>query len=170
MTEIKPKTVPTAFAMPMRPLRNSAKALIIENNQVLCTCNRDLLGDFFLLPGGGQNHGETLVDAVVRECLEEVGAHVEVGHLHFVREYISANHELAEYDDTIHQIEFVFTCRLKEPVHTHAAVGSDAMQTGVVWLPINQLQNYRFYPGSLIRHLQNFMPADCSCVYLGDTL
>ncbi|GAB1353370.1 NUDIX domain-containing protein [Erysipelotrichia bacterium] len=170
MTEIKPKTVPTAFAMPTRPLRNSAKALIIENNQVLCTCNRDLLGDFFLLPGGGQNHGETLVDAVVRECLEEVGAHVEVGHLHFVREYISANHELAEYDDTIHQIEFVFTCRLKEPVHTHAAVGSDAMQTGVVWLPINQLQNYRFYPGSLIRHLQNFMPADCSCVYLGDTL
>jgi len=170
MTDTNSETRISAFAMPSRPLRNSAKALIIENGQVLCTCNRDLLGDFFLLPGGGQSHGETLADAVVRECLEEVGAHVEVGNLHFVREYISANHELAEYDDTIHQIEFVFTCRLKEPVHTHAASGSDAMQTGVIWLPVDQLQNYRFYPGSLIRHLQSFPPKDFSCVYLGDTL
>ncbi len=170
MTEVKPGTGAVAFAMPAKPLRNSAKALIIENGQVLCTCNRDLLGEFFLLPGGGQNHGETLADAVIRECLEEIGAHVEVGSLHFVREYISANHELAGYDDTIHQIEFVFACRLKEPVHTHAAVESDAMQTGVIWLPVDRLQNYRFYPGSLIGHLQNFPPADCSCVYLGDTL
>lgn len=170
MTDMEEKARPSTFAMPARPLRNSAKALIIENGQVLCTSNRDLLGEFFLLPGGGQNHGETLADAVVRECLEEVGAHVEVGNLHFVREYISANHELAEYDDAIHQIEFVFACRLKEPVHTHAAAESDAMQTGVIWLPIAQLQNYRFYPGSLIKHLQSFPPADCSCVYLGDTL
>lgn len=156
--------------MPERPLRNSAKALILVDGRVLCTSNRDLLGEFYLLPGGGQNHSETLKEAVIRECLEEIGAQVEVGNLYFIREYISANHELAEFDDTIHQIEFVFACTLKEPVNSRKSVAEDAMQTGVIWLPVNELQNYRFYPGSLIKHLQNFPPADFASVYLGDTL
>ena len=161
---------PTAFALPARPLRNSAKALIIDDGKVLCTRNRDLLGDFFLLPGGGQNHGETLRQAVIRECLEEIGAMVEPGNLYFVREYISANHELAEFDDSIHQIEFIFLCTLRETVNSRISTAEDAMQTGVEWLRINELTNYRFYPGSLIPQLQNFPPIDFSGVYLGDTL
>jgi ADP-ribose pyrophosphatase YjhB (NUDIX family) len=164
-TENKPQT---AYAMPTRPLRNSAKALIIRDGRVLCTRNRDLLGDFFLLPGGGQNHGETLRDAVVRECREETGATVEVGHLYFVREYISANHELAEYDDSIHQIEFMFACQLLE--EPEAGSSHDAMQTGVEWLPVAELEKYRFYPGALIEPLKKFPPADFAQVYLGDTL
>lgn len=142
----------------------------MRDGQVLCTRNRDLLGDFYLLPGGGQNHGETLKDAVMRECYEEVGARIEVGNLYFVREYISANHELAEYDDSIHQIEFMFLCRLlEEPVGSGAA-SQDAMQTGIEWLPVAQLEKYRFYPASLIEPLKAFPPADFATVYLGDTL
>lgn len=156
--------------MPDRPLRNSAKALIIENGKVLCTSNLDLLGEFYLLPGGGQNHGETLKNAVIRECLEEIGACVEPGDLYFVREYISANHELAEFDDSIHQIEFVFACTLSEPVQYEKSAGIDALQTGVVWLPVAELQNYRFYPRSLIEQIQKFPPKNFSSVYLGDTL
>ncbi|OGK08053.1 MAG: hypothetical protein A2W80_07780 [Candidatus Riflebacteria bacterium GWC2_50_8] len=156
--------------MPTRPLRNSAKALIIRDGRVLCTRNCDLLGDFFLLPGGGQNHGETLKDAVARECLEEIGAGVEVGHLYFVREYISANHELAEYDDSIHQIEFMFLCRLLEEPGANSSLSHDAMQTGIEWLPIAELEKYRFYPGALVEHLKNFPPRSFAQVYLGDTL
>lgn len=156
--------------MPARPLRNSAKALIISEGKVLCTSNRDLLGDFFLLPGGGQNHGETLKEAVIRECLEEIGALVEVGNMYFIREYISANHELAEFDATIHQIEFIFACNLKEPVNSRKSFEEDAMQTGIIWLPVNELHHFRFYPGSLIEHLKSFPPSDFSNVYLGDTL
>ena len=160
----------TAFALYEKPLRNSAKALILGDGQVLCTRNQDLLGEFFLLPGGGQNHGETLKEAVVRECLEEIGATVEVGNLYFIREYISANHELARFDASMHQIELVFHGIRKEPVNSRHSTSEDAMQTGVVWLPISELQNYRFYPGSLIGRIQEFPPIDFSAVYLGDTL
>ncbi|PKL51389.1 MAG: NUDIX hydrolase [Candidatus Riflebacteria bacterium HGW-Riflebacteria-2] len=156
--------------MPKKPLRNSAKALIIRDDKVLCTRNRDLLGDFYLLPGGGQDHGETLKNAVMRECHEEIGARIEVGSLYFVREYISANHELAEYDNSIHQIEFMFLCRLLEEPASSGAVSQDAMQTGIEWLPIAQLEKYRFYPGSLIGPLKQFPPTDFTTVYLGDTL
>ncbi len=160
----------SAYALPAKPLRNSAKAIIIRDGHLLCTKNRDLLGDFYLLPGGGQNHGETLKDAVLRECHEETGARIEVGNLYFVREYISANHELAEYDDSIHQIEFMFLCSLLEETGSSSAGNHDAMQTGIEWLPIAQLEKYRFYPGSLIEPLKHFPPADFASVYLGDTL
>jgi 8-oxo-dGTP diphosphatase len=139
-----PNKQQAAYAMPKKPLRNSAKALIMRDGCVLCTKNRDLLGDFYLLPGGGQNHGEALKDAVMRECYEEIGARIEVGNLFFVREYISANHELAEYDDSIHQIEFMFLCRLLEEPGSSSAASQDAMQTGIEWLPIDQLDKYRF--------------------------
>ena len=160
----------TAYALPSRPLRNSAKALIIRDGKILCTKNCDLLGDFYLLPGGGQDHGETLKDAVERECREEIGAAVKVGNLYFVREYISANHELAEYDDSIHQIEFMFACQLLEEPGSSCNVSHDAMQTGIVWLPVAELEKYRFYPGSLINPLKQFPPDDFAQVYLGDTL
>jgi ADP-ribose pyrophosphatase YjhB (NUDIX family) len=165
-----PNSKQTAYAMPAKPLRNSAKALIIRAGKVLCTRNRDLLGDFYLLPGGGQNHGETLKDAVMRECHEEIGARIEVGSLYFVREYISANHELAEYDNTIHQIEFMFLCKLLEEPCISDTADHDAMQTGIEWLPVAQLEKYRFYPGSLIGPLKAFPPVDFGNVYLGDTL
>lgn len=156
--------------MPLRPLRNSAKALIIENDRILCTRNQDLLGEFYLLPGGGQHHGETLQQAVIRECLEEIGARVEVGNLLFIREYISANHELAEYDDSIHQIEFMFACTLLEPAGTNPGSEIDAMQTGIEWLPIATLEKMRFYPGSLVPQIKHWPNLDGTRVYLGDTL
>lgn len=156
--------------MPKKPLRNSAKALIIRDDCVLCTLNRDLLGDFYLLPGGGQEHGETLSQAVYRECLEEIGAAVKVGNLLFVREYISANHELAAFDDNIHQIEFMFSCELLEEVDTRQSENHDAMQIGVVWVPISELEKIRFYPGSLAEKIRNLPDFSAESVYLGDTL
>ena len=68
----------TAKNLKNRPIRNSAKAIIIRNGQILCTKNRDLLEEFYLLPGGGQNHGEPLYETLKRECLEEIGAKIQV--------------------------------------------------------------------------------------------
>ena len=56
----------------MKPIRNSAKAVIIQNEKILLTKNKDDFGFFYLFPGGGQDHGEELKDAVKRECLEEL--------------------------------------------------------------------------------------------------
>ena len=43
------------------PIRNSAKAIIMNGEQVLLTKNHDDEQAFFyLFPGGGQEHGKTL--------------------------------------------------------------------------------------------------------------
>ena len=66
-------------------IRNSAKAIIIVDNKLLVNKMND--GEmFYLLPGGGQNPGELLSDALERECIEELRYHIRVNELLFVRE------------------------------------------------------------------------------------
>lgn len=76
-------------------IRNSVKAIIIKDNKILTMKGKDDDGFYYLLPGGGQNHGETMVEALKRECLEEIGCNVEVLHLQIIREYIGKNHEFS---------------------------------------------------------------------------
>jgi len=80
------------------PVRNSAKAVIMKDGCVLLTKNQHEQEIFYLFPGGGQEHGETLEEAVKRECIEEIGQEVVVRELLHVREYIGRNHEHAFFD------------------------------------------------------------------------
>ena len=63
----------------MRPIRTAARALIILEGKLLAIKMRDQSGVFYILPGGGQNHGETLRQGLQRECLEEIGTDVDIG-------------------------------------------------------------------------------------------
>jgi ADP-ribose pyrophosphatase YjhB (NUDIX family) len=128
--------------------RNSSKALITREGCVLLTRNLDGEGDFFLLPGGGQEFGETLHDAMVREVLEETGYSVVPGELVLVREYIGAHHEFASEERDVHQVEFVFLAGLEseEPV---SQASPDAWQTGVEWVPLEEIPGCRIYPSVL---------------------
>ena len=56
-----------------KKVRVSAKAIIIRKGKLLLLRARDRAGIYYLLPGGGQNNGETLHEALVREFLEEPG-------------------------------------------------------------------------------------------------
>ena len=155
----------------MPGIRNSSKAIIIQNNQLLTIKNRDPQGDFYILPGGGQNHRETLHEALHRECQEEFGVDIVIGRLQFIREYIGLHHEFAEHDGNAHQIEFMFRCDLEEGhIPTNGPL-IDTYPIGISWLPLAQLEQYRLYPAVLIELLKNefineINPA--TPIYLGD--
>ena len=147
-------------------IRNSAKAIIMESSCLLVIANADAAGAYYILPGGGQRFGETLHEALLRECHEEMGVEVEVGALLFVREYIGNHHEFAAQDADAHQIEFMFACQIR---NGRPALGSqpDTYQFGVQWLPIHELQRYRLYPLALRPLIQNVHRA-VAATYLGD--
>src|SRR5262245_56058956 len=49
-------------------IRVSAKAVIVRDDKLLVIAHRDADGEYFLLPGGGQERFESLHDALRREC------------------------------------------------------------------------------------------------------
>jgi len=154
----------------MDAIRNSAKAVIIADGKLLTIqCLSWKHETYFILPGGGQNPGETLHDALRRECREELGTEIEIGPLRRVREYIGKNHEFAEKHTGIHAVEFMFLCSLKTELKNIAAkIGTspDDAQTGIAWLPLSELQNVLFFPRALAAVLQN--PEQTTMFYLGD--
>jgi 8-oxo-dGTP diphosphatase len=149
----------------MANVRLSVKAIITQHGRVLVLRNRDSAGEWYMLPGGGQEHGETIPAALNRECLEEIGSEVSIGRLRFVRDYIASHHEFAATDSGAHQVELMFECQLSSaPV---LGTVPDAMQTGTEWLELSRLADHRLYPSALQRLLAtNALPDEP--VYLGD--
>ena len=151
----------------MRPIRTAARALIIRKGKLLAIKMRDQSGIFYILPGGGQRHGETLKQGLKRECLEEIGTEVEVGELLYVREYIGKNHEFRQAHSAFHQLESVFRCSLPDPDGIGPGSEHDKKQIGVEWIPITELENRRFLPTAIKQYFtaEGFDPRTN---YLGD--
>ena len=151
----------------MCKVRNSAKALIQKENKILLVQYEDEEGFWHTLPGGGQRQGETLTEAVKRECLEEVNAQVDVGELLFIREYIADNHEFAGMKPGFHQVEFIFKCSLLEGSTISPGSEPDIRQVGISWVNVHDLAQQRVYPKvwrELIPNIKNQVHP----IYLGD--
>jgi 8-oxo-dGTP diphosphatase len=151
-----------------RPIRNAAKALIIRDSHLLTIAKRDAKGMWYLLPGGGQKHGETLEQALKRECLEEIGAVVKVHNLVFVREFIGKNHlekcADVEWCKLVHAVDFIFACSIPDNYIVGNGKLPDDGQEKVEWLPITKLNEYRIYPSTLKDLLIN----QNNPIYIGD--
>jgi 8-oxo-dGTP diphosphatase len=148
----------------MPGVRLSLKAIIVRDGRLLVLKCQDQEGHWYILPGGGQEAGETLDQALRRECLEELGCEIRMGPLRFIRDYIAKNHEFAATDSGSHQVELMFECKLEsEP---SLATQPDPMQVGFAWLEINSLASYRLYPRVLQQVLGSERKAEV--LYLGD--
>ena len=155
MREVWSNGDPTAASFGLDPIddasvqpRISVKALIIDGHRILLPLHRDDQGDYFVLPGGGQERGETAIAALQRECRQELGVDVEVGELLGARDYIARHHEFAATDDA-HQVELMFRCRLSSDVVPAIGPSPDNRQVGVKWLELAELDRVRFYPRKL---------------------
>lgn len=157
-----------AYAPPSGRMRNSAKAIVFRDDTVLLVRNRDALGEFYLLPGGGQEFGETLVEAVIRETEEETGFKVAPSRLVLVREYLGAGHEFALDDGDVHQVELMFLASLMGESRGADRI-VDEMQVGVEWLPLERLPSIRIYPAALAGLLPGLLRGETpEPMYLGD--
>lgn len=135
----------------MYHIRVRPTALIIRDEQVLLVEYRDEAGVHYNLPGGGAEPGETLEEGVVREVWEETQAEVQVGPIAFVYEY-APHKQSGEYDAATHSLNIIFECTLKEQSDPRLPDKPDAIQTGVRWVHISELDDIILYP-----KLQNYI-------------
>jgi len=148
-------------------IRLSIKGIIIKDNQILLTYNRYKGEEFYLLPGGGQKHGERIDEALKRECLEEIGYDVALDELIFIRDYIGKNHQFHEEDQEIHQVELMFKCTLLKGSLEFAEINDD-YQIDARWVPLESLKTINIHPSILKRVIHSDGQFDQQ-VYLGDT-
>lgn len=147
-------------------IRSSVCALILKDNQILTIKKQDKGIIEFILPGGGQEFGETLLDALHREVREEVGASIKNVRLIFVREYIGKNHEHLERDQELHIVSHIFSCEIAE--ENKYQLEPDHDQVGIEWIKIEELNNYNFYPKELTNHLHKLSNNTSFESYIGD--
>ena len=142
-----------------RLIRPSAKALIIKDGRMLAIRIKDGSETFHIMPGGGQEPGETLREAVIREVAEEVGLRVRPGDLAFVIEGIEG--------EAFHRIDLVFQCAYLGEIE-HADLHGDTNQAGFDWLDIATLNRSTLYPSKLRRPIMNLYEGKPYPVYLGN--
>lgn len=162
-------TLPVLIGDVDMKIRNSAKAVIVQDGKILVIKKGSPEGDYFVLPGGGQEPSENLHATLTRECIEEIGEEVDVGDLLFIREYIGKNHERSTFDSQVHQIEYMFLSTLRaKNTNIKNGISPDVGQIGVEWLPLSELLQYRLYPQEMREHLMNYVRGEKLPVYLGD--
>jgi 8-oxo-dGTP diphosphatase len=146
-------------------IRNAARALIIRESRILLLRKAGYeSGERYALPGGAQDPGETLEQALNRECLEEIGTRVQIRDLVFVGDYFKPRE--TDPPGTRHLVEFLFECSVPDDYTPRNGHHPDKHQIEVVWAVQDDLPDLPFYPGSLAPYLVA-LPDSGGTVYLG---
>lgn len=125
-------------------IRVRPTALILQKDAVLLVEYTEG-GVHYNLPGGGAEPGETVIEGVKREVLEETAAEVEVGPLAFVYE-CAPHRQSGDYPDAPHAINLVFACRLAAGSMPRMPDLPDPNQSGVKWIPLAELDSILLFP------------------------
>ncbi len=147
-------------------IRNAVRAVVIRDAHILLLRKQGVgVGDRFALPGGGQDPGETLYQALQRECQEEIATHVEVSRLIHVADYFKARD--TDPPSTRQLLEFLFLCSVPADYTPTNGHHPDKHQIEVVWLALAELPRITLLPTALAEYLQRAGDAGGE-VYLGE--
>ncbi len=141
--------------MEEKVFRHSVKAVIIKDHQLLvesCDYGR---GRFCKLPGGGQEWGETMTQALIRECKEELNIEVIPQRLLFARDYIAKNHHTTLDLPCFHLTELIFECRVRDFSTLGLGSNPDSNAQQIKWIDLDDLAGSDFYPKAIIPYLQD---------------
>ena len=129
-------------------IRVTARAIVFHEGCVLLNCFGD--GEYYNIPGGGMEKGESARLAAVREVREESGLEVSAGEFVFALEYEpqTAKHVFGDG----HRISFFFRCELLGSSMLSAPEIPDVnpddpnLTSRPVWVPIAQLPEIPLVP------------------------
>jgi ADP-ribose pyrophosphatase YjhB (NUDIX family) len=125
-------------------LRPAVSAVVLDDLGRLLVIRRTDNGKY-AIPGGGQEVGETVTRAVVREVEEETGIHVEVTGL--IGIYSNPAHVMA-YDDGEVRQEFSLCFRAR-PVGGRLRTSSESEE--VLWAESGRVEELDVHPSIRLR-------------------
>ncbi|WP_422660587.1 NUDIX domain-containing protein [Paenibacillus sp. EC2-1] len=128
-------------------IRTAARAIIIQGGKLLVLRRIGAQGVFYVLPGGGQNHAESITDALKREVKEETDLVVLNHELLFINEFIAKrDSQFYELEPDVHQIDFTFLCEVRADREAKVGQTPDVHQIGIAWIPLDEITDYMAHP------------------------
>jgi 8-oxo-dGTP diphosphatase len=166
MSNIDALVAPPAPEVVVPPIRNSVRALIVRNNQVLLLRKCRPGGvERYAMPGGGQDAGERLQDTLLRECREEIDTSVDIlGLVHVAESFKPCNGKAVRFRQ---QVEFVFHCRLPPDYEPRSGCRPDKHQVAVEWVGLQYLDDIELRPRGMATLVRQAALGE-GPVYLGD--
>ena len=125
-----------------------------KNGSILLVKNVNGDGrSFYTLPGGKQELGESLLETLRRECLEEIGTQIKVGALKHVFEHSKPSKKNSNI--VKHKVVFLFECRVSDNYKPKLGYRPDSHQVDVVWCDLKQLSQISFQPAKISSYIKN---------------
>ena len=129
-------------------IRNGVRAVILREHRLLLLRKAYEDGsERYVLPGGAQDQGETLTEALQRECLEEIGTEVVVSGLLYLADYFKPR--TAQPGMVRQQLELLFLCQVPGDYVAQNGHSPDKHQDAVVWVEQDSLMEVNLVPSDL---------------------
>lgn len=135
-------------------IRITVRAVIVQNDKILLI-KKDSQneGVRYTLPGGALESGETLHQAVIRECQEEINTTVDAYDVLHIADFFIPKFDLEPY--TRHQLEVLIQCQTPNDYIPGSGSDPDKHQVGVEWLPVKELSQHTISPNFFAELLLN---------------
>lgn len=139
-----------------------ARAIIIDQEHLLVCRTLDLPSNFYFIPGGHIEHGESAEQTVIRELKEESGSECTIKRFlgclehSFEPGYSSICHN--------HEYNFIFEAESVSLKFPHAIPQCEA-NLELLWMPLSQIQEIDFRPEPLKTLIQEWMAHDLKAAF-----
>ncbi len=132
--------------------------LLKKNNKILFVKHRKNDEEYYLLPGGGVDYGESFEVALKREYFEEVNIDISLGKMLFISEAIAP-------DQSKHIVNVYFEVFYKGG---ELVVAQEERLVGAEYLEIDKLDSYIIYPNVKKQIVDYTKNGQKNVLYLGN--
>jgi 8-oxo-dGTP diphosphatase len=117
-------------------IRIRVAVILVKEDKILLVKHSKYGREYWLLPGGGLEYGETIETCAKRELKEETNLEIELGELVLVNESIPP-------DKHRHVLNLCYWARF---IGGELKVGKDGVLIDAMFIPINKLPDLMIFP------------------------
>jgi 8-oxo-dGTP diphosphatase len=143
----------------------TARAAIVEDDHMLLCKTRGLNPNFYFLPGGHVEQGESAVSALARELREETGFECKVERFLGLMEYSFDPNEMQHAKCHTHEYDLVFTASCPELVGPDSKLTQLEEHIELHWVSLKQLDKIDLRPEPLVHLLPKWLELELAAAF-----